>query len=136
ANPNTSSRLGLPTPQMTMTLPQVHSEDQESSSTVFPGVNSTDETSSDYRGFGQPFSTIGTVFSRTGSTNGQYFFLAEENTAVYGYGMLGLLLDTMNTVTKAFVAVEFNTYSNNSWHAVSISHHAVSKWALGPEDST
>ncbi|GJV37058.1 hypothetical protein Tco_1409535 [Tanacetum coccineum] len=38
ANSNTFSRLGLPSPQMTMTLPQVHSEEQESSTTVFPGV--------------------------------------------------------------------------------------------------
>ncbi|GJR85200.1 zinc finger, CCHC-type containing protein [Tanacetum coccineum] len=39
ANSNTFSRLGLPSPQMTMTLPQVHSEEQESSTTVFPGVD-------------------------------------------------------------------------------------------------
>nr|GEV24510.1 hypothetical protein CTI12_AA054220 [Tanacetum cinerariifolium] len=38
ANPNTFSSLGLPSPQMTMTMPRVHSEEQESSTTVFPRI--------------------------------------------------------------------------------------------------
>ncbi|GJV05018.1 mediator of RNA polymerase II transcription subunit 1 like protein, partial [Tanacetum coccineum] len=93
ANPNTSSRLGLPSPQMTMTLPQVHSEDQESSSTVFPGVNSTDETSSDYRGFGQPFSTIVIMPFRNGRWAQKIVLELAESTDGFGGVYRGSLKD-------------------------------------------
>ncbi|KAL8241697.1 hypothetical protein R6Q59_011999 [Mikania micrantha] len=94
ANPSTSSRPALPSPQRTMSLPPVHTEEQQSSSLVSPGVKrpigssvsasasglkafqenpellESKDTSSNSGVFGRTFSNIGAVFSRNRPPNG------------------------------------------------------------------
>ncbi|KAI3696429.1 hypothetical protein L1987_79444 [Smallanthus sonchifolius] len=95
ANPSSSSRPALPSPQRTMSLPPVHLEEPQSSPRVSPGVKrplgssvsasasglkalqenseilESEDTSLNSGVFGRTFSNVGAVFSRNRPPNGK-----------------------------------------------------------------
>ncbi|XP_076945055.1 agglutinin-2-like [Bidens hawaiensis] len=75
-----------------------------------------DKNTYDLANFSTSFTFVIDSYPNNNYADGLTFFLAQNNSVINAGGMIGLPYDhTTNTSNYRFVAVEFDTYSANSW---------------------